>query len=187
MKTIETWSKALRQCGVCKQTNSKVKLSATFLPYREQLRMEWEQELLPAQLLHLWWWSLLGTESSGQNPAQALVLQSVLWVVAWEEAPETIKFPFCLWSFHQDPSGIPREVQAGHMKDWMQVQKLLLSVTMFWWFQCGPWAVPKGVRKIIQKSKAVGSRLANVLNIVSLYCRDPEIRHAKVTKSLLEK
>lgn len=69
-----------------------------------------------------------------------------------------------------------------------QIQKLLLSITIFQWFQCGPRAVPKGKRKVIQKNKATGSRHAHILNIVSLYRKDPEIDHAKVKKkSLLKK
>lgn len=60
--------------------------------------------------------------------------------------------------------------------------KLLLSIAILQWFKCGPWTVPKCKRKIIQKSKATGSRLAHILNIVSFYFRDPETEDTKVKK-----
>ena len=83
-------------------------------------------------------------------------------------APETIKYSFCLGSFHQEPSGIPREVQAGYRKDWAaDTATIALYYHIVVVSTCGPWAISKGPRKIIKKSKLTGSRLTHIVNTVS--------------------
>lgn len=71
----------------------------------------------------------------------------------------------------QFPSGAiwhPQRSAGVHRKDWDTDTESMALYYHIPVFQCGPWAVPKGKRKIIQNSKAVGSRLANILNIANI-------------------
>lgn len=153
--------KALRQCRTCKQRECKVKLPVTFLPSRRAVPgQNKSRNPRPASLLYLQLRSLLRHWDLWPKPSPSINATKCL---TWGGASETSKYSFSLGSFHQEPSGIPREVQTRYRKDWAaDAETIAFYYHILVVSTCGPWAISKGPRKITKKSKLTGSRLTYI-------------------------